>query len=157
MSFPPRAAVPLSPPRWMRAGRMSSQLAGESESFIDSTWPGEERPPCFIQVMFMWQRNNGGRFQFITKSAFKPARRSLWKSAPPLWAGGYNRILLAFSSLLRGHTHLNVSIVSGPLFSGKKQLEMGNTNASEAPATCGLFVRRYLPQTSTDHDGRHSR
>lgn len=41
-SFPSRAAVPLSSPRWMQGGRMPSQLAGESESFIDSTWPREE-------------------------------------------------------------------------------------------------------------------
>lgn len=81
VSVPPRAAVPLSPPRWMQGGRMPSQLAGESESFIDSAWPREERTyfssscgemekkketgetkksPCFILVMFMCARATSG-------------------------------------------------------------------------------------------------
>lgn len=47
--------------------------------------------------------------------------------------GGYNRILLAFSSLLCGQMHLNVSTVSC-LF--RNRLEIGNTNASLGPITC---------------------
>lgn len=46
--------------------------------------------------------------------------------------GGYNRILLAFSSLLCGQIHLNVSTVSC-LF--RNRLEIGNTNASPASIT----------------------
>lgn len=49
--------------------------------------------------------------------------------------GGYNRILLAFNSLLPGQTHLNVSTVSC-LF--RNTLEIGNRNASLAPITCSL-------------------
>lgn len=46
---------------------------------------------------------------------------------------GYNRILLAFSSLLCGQMHLNVSTASW-LFRNKP--EIGSTNASRAPVTC---------------------
>lgn len=58
--------------------------------------------------------------------------------------GGYNRILLAFGSVLCGQMHLNVSTVSC-LF--RNRLEIGNTNASRAPLPaawlcmcCSLFT-----------------
>lgn len=50
---------------------------------------------------------------------------------------GYNRILLAFNSLLCGQAHLNVSAVSC-LF--RNRLEIGNTNASLVPITCSLSL-----------------
>lgn len=58
----------------------------------------------------------------------------------PFVGGGYNRILLAFRSLLCGQMHLNVSTASC-LF--RNRLEIGNTNASRAPITCrlGLYPR----------------
>lgn len=51
--------------------------------------------------------------------------------------GGYNRVLLAFNSLLCGQTHLNVSTASW-LF--RNRLEIGNTNASVAPITRRLAL-----------------
>lgn len=50
---------------------------------------------------------------------------------------GYNRILLAFNSLLCGQAHLNVSTVSC-LF--RNRLEIGNTNANLLPITCSLSL-----------------
>lgn len=72
--------------------------------------------------------------------------------AVPFVGGGYNRILLAFSSLLCGQMHLNVSSVSCLFRNG---LEIGNTNASQAPITyrrLGLFFTAHcLHWTLMDH------
>lgn len=89
VSVPPRAAVPLSPPRWMQGGRMPSQLAGESESFIDSAWPREERAYFSSSCREMEKKKETGGNKKIT--VFHPGHVYVCTSHVWCHAGTINR------------------------------------------------------------------